>query len=168
MKSNKKESTVRATDNGARAGARASGGRLDQRALRGLVGYNLRRAEVYMRQHFIRTLSDWDIRPAEYSALTLIAHNTFVTQADLVEALNIKRPNMVSLIDKLERRGLVERAVYEHDRRNHVLSITPKGEALLVDVDELLRDMDRRVTACWTADERRQIVELLQRFYLQD
>jgi DNA-binding MarR family transcriptional regulator len=146
---------------------RERGRQIDQTALENLVGYNLRRAEVRMRQDFIRTLADWDIRPPEYSALTLIAANAFVTQADLVEALNVKRPNMVGLIDGLERRGLVERAVYEQDRRNQVLSITAKGEALLADIDQLVREMDRRITQCWTAKERAQVIELLQRFYRQ-
>ena len=151
----------------ARAAGRAHARPLDQSALTELFGYNARRAEVRTRQEFIRTLADWNIRPAEYSALTLIASNEFVTQADLVDALNIKRPNMVGLIDGLERRGLVERAVYEQDRRNHVLSITAKGEALLADVDQLVREMDRRITLCWTEKERAQVIELLQRFYRQ-
>jgi DNA-binding MarR family transcriptional regulator len=153
----------------AKKSARTAGrGRaLDQGSLLELFGYNARRAEVYMRQEFVRTLADWDIRPAEYSALTLIAANDLVTQADLVDALNIKRPNMVGLIDKLERRGLVERAVYEQDRRNQVLSLTAKGEALLADIDQLVREMDRRITQCWTAKERAQVIALLQRFYRQ-
>src|SRR5262245_2098773 len=157
-----KRKTARAT------ATRAPGRRLDQSVLQGLVGYALRRAEVRMRQHFIRTLADWDIRPPEYSALALIASNSFVTQADLVESLNIKRPKMVGLIDQLERRGLVERAVYQQDRRNQILSLTATGEALLADVDQLVRDLDRRITQCWTARERAQVVELLQRFYQQD
>jgi len=140
---------------------------LNQSALTDLFGYNARRAEVRVRQEFLRALADWDIRPAEYSALTLIASNEFVTQADLVDALNIKRPNMVGLIDGLERRGLAERSVYERDRRNHVLSLTAKGEVLLADIDQLVREMDRRITQCWTPKERAQVIELLQRFYRQ-
>ena len=139
--------------------------RLDQSALQSLAGYSLRRAEVLMRQHFTRTLADWDIRGAEYSVLVLTASNSEVTQADLGEALNIKRPNMVSLIERLEKRGLIVRRVHQRDRRNHILSLTEKGEALLTDIEDPVRQMDRRVTACWTARERAQVVALLQRFY---
>jgi len=138
---------------------------LDQSALQRLAGYSLRRAEVMMRQHFTRTLADWDIRGAEYSALILIATNELVTQADLGEALNIKRPNMVSLIERLEKRGLLARKVHEHDRRNHILSLTEKGDALLADIEGPVHEMDKRVTNCWTAKERAQVVALLQRFY---
>ena len=129
--------------------------KLDQSSLQQLVGYNLRRAEVHMRQLVIKAVSEWDVRPPEYSALALIAGNELVTQADLGQALNIKRPNMVTLIEKLERRGLVKRQVHELDRRNHILTLTEKGEALLADIDGMLHDMDRQWTACWSDKERR-------------
>ena len=138
---------------------------LDQSSLQQLVGYNLRRAEVHMRQMVIKAVSDRDVRPPEYSALALIAGNRLVTQADLGQALNIKRPNMVTLIEKLERRGLVKRQVHELDRRNHILTLTEKGEALLADIDGILHDMDRQWTACWSDKERRTVIALLQRFY---
>ena len=147
------------------AAAFSKAARLDQSALQRLAGYSLRRAEVAMRQYFTRTLADWDIRGAEYSALVLIAGNELVTQAELGEALNIKRPNMVSLIERLEKRGLVTRKVHEHDRRNHILSLTEKGDALLADIEGPVAEMDKRVTACWSARERAQVVALLQRFY---
>ncbi len=138
---------------------------LDQSSLQQLAGYNLRRAEVHMRQLVIKAVSEWDVRPPEYSALALIAGNRLVTQADLGQALNIKRPNMVTLIEKLERRALVKRQVHELDRRNHILTLTEKGEALLADIDGMLHDMDRQWTACWSDQERRTVIELLQRFY---
>ncbi len=147
------------------AGAAKSLRALDQSSLDKLVGYRLRRAEVHMRQLVIKALSDWDIRPPEYSVLSLIAGNELVTQADLGHALNVKRPNMVTLIDKLERRGLIQREVHALDRRNHILTLTEKGEAQLADIDGMLHDMDRQWTACWSARERREVAALLQRFY---
>ena len=141
---------------------------LDQSALQRLAGYGLRRAEVTMRQQFTRTLADWDIRGAEYSVLVLTATNKLVTQADLGEALNIKRPNMVSLIERLEKRGLIARKVHEHDRRNHILTLTEKGEALLVDIEGPVQEMDQWVTRCWSAKERAQVMALLERFYLAE
>jgi DNA-binding MarR family transcriptional regulator len=74
---------------------------------------------------------------------------------------------MVSLIERLEKRGLIARKVHEHDRRNHILSLTEKGEALLADVEGPVHELDKRITACWSARERAQVMALLQRFYLE-
>jgi DNA-binding MarR family transcriptional regulator len=136
-------------------------------ALSGLVGYNLRRSDVYMREQFIRTLADWNIRPAQYSVMTLIAANPSVTQSGIAEALSIQRPNLVGIVMRLEKRGLIRRVVSESDRRSQVLSLTPRGRSLLEELNGVIAAMDRRVTSCWTDAERSTLVSLLQRLWHQ-
>jgi DNA-binding MarR family transcriptional regulator len=138
---------------------------LDPGVLRELAGYNIRRAEVHMRQQFERAMGAKGLRPPEFSTLVLIAANPLATQAEIAQALNIQRPNMVGLIGGLEERGLVARTVYEHDRRNHILALTPRGAALLEDAKRLVRELDRRVTGCWSDREREQVIALLARLW---
>jgi DNA-binding MarR family transcriptional regulator len=140
----------------------------DQTAMQGLVGYNIRRAELHMRQAFDRSVGGSGLRPSEFSILVLISSNPLVTQADLGRALNIRRPNMVVLIEALERRGLVVRAEHERDRRMHILRLTPKGRALVGKAQRLSQDGERRATRCWTDQERTQVISLLRRLYEQD
>jgi len=138
---------------------------LDPGVLRELAGYNIRRAEVHMRQQFEREMGAKGLRPPEFSTLVLIAANPLATQAEIAQALNIQRPNMVGLIGGLEERGLIARTVYEHDRRNHILALTPRGVAVLEDAKRVVRELDRRVTACWTDRERDQAIALLARLW---
>ncbi len=142
--------------------ARSAERSLDQSVLRNLIGYNLRRADLLMRQHLVSTLSDWGLRPAEYSALVLIANNNEVTPGDLGLALDIKRPNMVTLVTRLERRDLIKREVHHQDRRSQILTLTPKGEAMLADVEELVFKSDQVNTGCWSKTEREEFIRLLQ------
>ena len=150
-----------------RSHAEADGARstLDPGVLRELAGYNIRRAEVHMRQQFEREMGAKGLRPPEFSTLVLIAANPLATQAEIAQALNIQRPNMVGLIGGLEERGLITRTVYEHDRRNQILALTPRGTAFLEGAKRLVFEMDRRVTACWTDRERDQVVALLARLW---
>jgi DNA-binding MarR family transcriptional regulator len=136
--------------------------------MQGLVGYNIRRAELYMRKAFDRGVGKSGLRPSEFSILALIDGNALATQTDLGSALNIRRPNMVVLIEALERRGLVVRAEHEHDRRMHTLRLTPKGKALLGKALRLSAVGESRTTRCWTDSERAQVVALLRRLYEQD
>ena len=145
----------------------AAGG-LDPGCLRELAGYNIRRAEVHMRQQFEREMGARGLRPPEFSTLVLIAANPLATQAEIAQALNIQRPNMVGLISGLEQRGLITRTVYEHDRRNHMLALTPRGAAFLEEARRVVLEMDRRVTACCTDRERDQVVALLARLWEAD
>lgn len=140
-------------------------GPIDQSVMQGLVGYNIRRAELHMRQAFDRNVGKSGLRPSEFSILVLIDSNSPVTQTELGRALNIRRPNMVVLIEGLERRGLVVRAEHEHDRRMHTLRLTPKGNSLLAEAQRLSREAEYTATRCWTDRERAQVVALLRRLY---
>lgn len=138
---------------------------LEQSGLPGLAGYVVRRADVYMHQEFARTLARRNIRPAEYGILTLVGSNPLLTQAYIAGALSMQRPNLVGLIGRLERRGLLRRSIDERDRRNHRLSLTAKGKSLLGEVSRLVLQQDVRATRCWTRRERSQVLDLLQRLY---
>jgi DNA-binding MarR family transcriptional regulator len=140
---------------------------LDQGALLALAGYNIRRAEMHMSQAFERALAAIPLRAPEFSTLLLVAGNSQATQADIAEVLSIHRPNMVGIVERLERRGLLQRTVYEQDRRNHVLALTAKGMALLAEAQRLVNKLERDVTRCWTVDERTQAIELLRRLHTQ-
>lgn len=143
----------------------AAGGPIDQSVMQGLVGYNVRRAELHMRQAFDRGVGTCGLRPSEFSILVLIDSNSQVTQTDLGGTLSIKRPNMVVLIEGLERRGLVVRTEHEHDRRMHTLRLTPKGKSLLGEAHRRSREGELEATRCWTDRERAQVVALLRRLY---
>jgi DNA-binding MarR family transcriptional regulator len=95
------------------------------------LGYFLRRIQVWVFQDFIRTLSGIDLRPAQYSVLSVIAANRGLSQADVAQLLGIERARLVRLLDRLERRGLTQRLASPVDRRSHALQLTPAGQALL-------------------------------------
>ncbi len=136
---------------------------LDQGGLQRLIGYNLRRAEVQMRGRVAQVLGEDDIRAVEYSILCLVGDNTEVTQKDLGETLAVKRPNMVSLIERLEARGLIVRAVMARDRRNHALSLTPAGVQMRQHLDRRLDALEDEVFGHWDPAERAQMITLLRR-----
>ena len=76
-------------------------------ALDKLLGYQMRRATAVLMTDFVRTLSDFDMRPAEVTTLLVIAENPDCSQSEVGEALAIKRANMVPIIARLIERGLV-------------------------------------------------------------
>lgn len=96
-----------------------------------IIGYRLRRAQLAVFQRFSERFATLDLRPAEYSALTLIAANPGRKQTEIAEILGIKRANFVSLINGLHARGLTESRRPQTDRRAHALFLTPDGQALL-------------------------------------
>ena len=94
-------------------------------ALESRLGYQLRRASAVMMADLSRELADLDLRPAEVTALLVIAENPDCSQTEVGQALAIKRANMVPIISRLMKRGLVARR--RIDGRSHALTLTEDG-----------------------------------------
>jgi DNA-binding MarR family transcriptional regulator len=115
----------------AREAARKERRQIKLGALEGHLGYYVRRMQVWVFQDFIRTLAAADIRPAQYSVLTVIGANPGLSQSDLADTLAIERARLVHLLDKLDKRGLTERQPSPNDRRSHALHLTAEGQKVL-------------------------------------
>jgi DNA-binding MarR family transcriptional regulator len=102
--------------------------RFDPSSVNDIIGYRLRRTQLRIFQRFIARFAKYDLRPAEYSVLALIAANPGSKQTEIAEALGIKRANFVALINGLEKRGLTLRRQPAGDRRSNALFLTPSGE----------------------------------------
>jgi DNA-binding MarR family transcriptional regulator len=94
--------------------------------------------------------------------LTLIAENPGGSLVRLARALSVTPPNISTMVDRLEGKGLVAREASEQDRRAHVLHVTAKGA-------ELVRKATQRIVAAesaalpLTAGEQAILTELLHK-----
>ncbi len=96
-------------------------------ALVGHAGYAVRRFQIWIFQDFIKTLGDVDIRPTQYSVLTVIGANPGLSQMAVAKRLGIERARLVHLLDSLEQRKLVKRIKSKADRRSHALHLTARA-----------------------------------------
>jgi DNA-binding MarR family transcriptional regulator len=145
-----------------------SGDGVGRGILTSLIGYHLRRAQVAVFQHFAATVGAAEITPGQFGVLTVINSNPGLSQTQLGNALGIDRSSVVAVIDRLESRGLVMRAVSPSDRRSHALRLSDEGARLLARLDELVRNHERHIARDLSADDKQQLIELLDRIARRD
>lgn len=133
-------------------------------ALVGHAGYAVRRFQIWIFQDFIKTLSAVDIRPTQYSVMTVIGANPGLTQMAVAKRLGIERARLVHLLDSLERRRLVKRIKSKSDRRSHALHLTAQGEASLQTFKRLADEHERHVEAKIGKANRARLLEILSCF----
>jgi DNA-binding MarR family transcriptional regulator len=126
-----------------------------------LIGYVLRRAQLVVFQDFFSSFAPFDIRPAQFSVLTVIERNPGLTQSQVAEALGIKRTNFVGMLDALEARGLTERRQAARDKRSYALYLTTEGSALMRKLKPVLKAHESRMVALVGEDGRDRLMELL-------
>jgi DNA-binding MarR family transcriptional regulator len=135
---------------------------IDIAPLPDVVGYMLRRAHLVVVKNFMTICADLDIRPAQYSILTVIENNPGLKQIDVSVALGIKRTNMVALIDALQKRDLVRRVTVRADRRSYALHLTPKGKTLMSKLRARAAKHEAEIGAALGANGREQLLGQLR------
>jgi DNA-binding MarR family transcriptional regulator len=129
-----------------------------------IIGYKLRLAQLSVFHDFLDAFAPFELRPAEFSVLALIAERPGQKQTEIAEKLNIKRANFVALMDGLERRGLAERRRGDIDRRSHSLHLTPEGVRFLREVMGVWEAHENRlIQRLGGTGEKQRLIELLDR-----
>lgn len=133
--------------------------------LPGLIGYQLRLAQIAIFRDFAAALGEQNITPGLFGVLVIIESNPGLKQSDLARATHLDRSTVVSVIDNLERRQLVERRPALADRRSNALQLTAEGAALLRRLKRLVTEHEKRLSRHLSAEERDTLVGLLQKIF---
>ena len=97
--------------------------------------------------------------------LELLDANPGASQVDLAGILALDRPAMMTVIDRLEERGLVIRQRSRSDRRRQEIRLTEVGAELLLGARKLVRRHDARFMSRFSKAEAQALIGALKRVY---
>ncbi len=106
-----------------------------------------------------------DISMWGYIVLTALVEQPVRTQAALAQAINADKSRIISVLDELQERGLIQRQPDEADRRVHLLSLTPAGDRLRRSVESAIRHREEQVLATLPPADRDAFVRSLKALY---
>ena len=125
------------------------------------AGFLLRRAHQIADATFRDECAEFNLTPTQYGVLMAAASRPGLKQIEVAKLLGIDRSTTAMVVDRLVRRGFMERGIDARDRRGRTLRLTPQGDALL----DLVADSAGRVQARFlkplSAGERSVFLRLL-------
>jgi DNA-binding MarR family transcriptional regulator len=133
--------------------------------LPGLVGYQLRMAQIALFRDFARGPGAHDVTPGLFGVLVIIEANPDLKQSDLARATQLDRSTVVTVVDNLVRRGLVERRTAVYDRRSNAIRLTVAGTALLGKLKRQVSQHEKRLLRNFSEAERDLLFTLLQKVF---
>lgn len=139
--------------------------KVDTGYLDSLVGYNARRASLVIIDAFLTHMAVHELRPVDFSVLSLVNHNPGITSRQLCAALGIQPPNLVGMVNALEKRKLVTRRPHPHDGRATGLHLTPAGHKMMRQAEQTAASLEQEATSRLSAAERRTLMKLLKKIY---
>ncbi len=140
--------------------------RVDPSFLETLMGYNARRASLTIIGRFMTSMSVYDLRPVDFSVMSLIIHNPGITSRQLCTTLGLLPPNLVGMINALERRKLIERRPHPNDGRAMGLHPSDAARSLMQEAEQTASQLERQATRRLTPAENRTLIRLLKKIYL--
>ncbi len=132
-------------------------------SLRRFIGYRLKRAYSTIRSDLLERLEPLGLRITTFSALALITDNPGLRQSELAAALDIKRSNMVAIVDDLEGSGWVSRKAFPKDRRAFALYPTSSGRKMCKKAVGVVATHDAQVLEVLNDDELDYLSRLLDK-----
>ncbi len=139
--------------------------KIDTSYLESLLGYNARRAAVEIIGLFLKRMAVYDLRPVDFSVLSLITHNPGISSRQLCSELNILPPNLVGMINTLEKRELILRKPHPSDGRVIGLHLSEIGIKLMKEAEQTAKDLEDDAASKLTTTERKTLMRLLQKIY---
>ena len=131
-------------------------------ALEEQPGYYIRRLQQIAVAIFLEETQAHGITPVQYAALNAVQRQPGLDQRTLASTIGFDTSTIGGVIDRLERRGLVERQASPTDRRVRLLRLTEAGEALARDVVPAMLKAQQRILAPLPAAERPRFVDMLR------
>jgi DNA-binding MarR family transcriptional regulator len=133
-----------------------------QSRLAGLLGYQVRRAQMRAFGSFAQAAGGLGLTPMLYGVLVVLDEQPGASQAEISEVLGADPSTMVRLLDQLEKRGWVKREPSPVDRRSTRPALTEAGRTLLVEATPLVLESDLRIATRLTPAQRETLLELLR------
>jgi DNA-binding MarR family transcriptional regulator len=126
-------------------------------------GFLLARLGLAFKSKALARIEQEGFEAHHYSLLAVLGEGARETQATIADALALDPSRLVALLDSLEERGLIVRQRDPHDRRRHVVSITPAGKQQLQRLRSIARQLEDEFLAPLDPQERATFHELLLR-----
>jgi DNA-binding MarR family transcriptional regulator len=129
--------------------------------LASLPGHYIRRLQQIAVALFLEETEAHNITPVQYAALSAAKRQPGMDQRTLASSIGFDTSTIGGVIDRLERRGLIERQASDTDRRVRLLVVTAAGAELLQQLTKPVMKSQQRILAPLPAKQRDEFIAML-------
>ena len=123
----------------------------------------LRTADVFQ-YRLSQFLKPYNLKQPQYNNLRILrCVGKPLPCLEIAARLLTRAPAITSLIDKLEKEGLVQRKRCDQDRRVWYVVLTDEGRSLIESLDEPIQDFFQELVEPLDDDERIALIDLLEK-----
>ena len=126
-------------------------------------GFLVRRLHQIHVAMFLEECASANMTPVQYGLLSILADAPGLDQVALAAELGIDRTNVADVLERLEKRGLLTRAVNPGDRRMKLATLTNAGKGYVQKNRALMLRAQERLLDPLSPGDRKTFMALLRR-----
>ncbi|OCX64454.1 hypothetical protein BFP70_10390 [Thioclava sp. SK-1] len=134
---------------------------LRRSALDRSLGYRLRLAQILAYRQFEEKLTDHGAAPRYLGLLSLVLANPGQPQNKLAEAVGLQKSSLVTILDRLEKDGILRRGAIPEDRRAKGVWLTDKGETAVATLSQHAMEHDEKMMRTIAPADRERLLDML-------
>lgn len=122
--------------------------------LKECINFLLTTAQHTVFQYLSQQLAPYDITPSQYGVLNCLWMNGGTClPRQIAELLCLETSTVSGILDRMQKKELIDRTINPDNRREILVIITPKGEALKEPVLKVIDDVNTEVLKDFGKDE---------------
>ena len=135
-----------------------------------VAALNLLVAGSYLQEQNARMLAEHDLSLPQYNVLRILkgVYPEGHPRCEIARRMIERAPDLTRMIDRLERRGLVERARSDQDRRHSIARITRRGLELIERTAPAMAALQRMLSRRLSRPELAELSRLCEKIYAPD
>ena len=122
--------------------------------LKECINFLLTTSQHTVFQYLSQNLAPFDVTPSQYGVLNCLwANGGTCLPRKIAEMLCLETSTVSGILDRMQKKELIDRVINTENRREILVIITEKGEALKEPVLQVIEDVNRDVLADFSEDE---------------
>ena len=111
-----------------------------------------------------KSIAELEMCGSDFAVLEALLHKGALPVNEIGRKVLLTSGSITVAVDRLERKGLVERRAHETDRRARIVHLTKEGGKLITRIyAEHAADMERLASQSLTREERKTLILLLKK-----
>ena len=120
-----------------------------------------------LRTHDLKSIESTGLCLSDFGVLEILLHKGPLPVNAIGEKVLLTSGSITTAVDRLEKKGLVERRFSESDRRVRMVHLTEAGRVLIEDAFAAHQAALERATSGLDADEKTLLIDLLKKLGLE-
>lgn len=126
------------------------------------INYLLTAAQHEVYQQISERLAEFELTPGQYGVLNYLWEHGKATPKELAQTLMVENSTISGVLDRMQKKGLIDRLIDPDDRRSVRVVLTPEGQALQTGVVKTVDELNAVVLDKLSTEKRDVLLDCLR------